>query len=231
MQDLNFIGIGGACNIEQGGNCAYIVDKNNLLLIDCAEGVTNALVSKKILTPNVQKILIVLTHTHADHICGIGTLIWYCNLVLKLKPTIFCNSRNFQNTVTNLLDIFGVNRKLYQFTKDNEAKFLEVKIKALPVSHYKGLECFAILFEDKIDKIVYSGDTNDIDFIKKQAQNPQITKIYCEVSKNYYPVHIFYDDLKTIKEKYKFVLMHFSTFEDYLYIKKDGLFKVATITK
>ena len=29
MKKLNFIGIGGATNIELGGNCCYIKDKDN----------------------------------------------------------------------------------------------------------------------------------------------------------------------------------------------------------
>ena len=34
MKELNFIGIGGATNIKLGGNCCYLKDGNNLLVID-----------------------------------------------------------------------------------------------------------------------------------------------------------------------------------------------------
>ncbi len=229
MQDLKFLGIGGACNLKFGGNCAYLKDNNSLMLIDCSEGVADKLVTKNILNSEIKDFLIVITHTHADHIAGIGTLIWYCNLVLGFKPRIFCNSESFKNSITNLLDIFGVDRDYYIFTQENKAKFLDVNISAIPVTHYPTLECFAIKFEDKTETVIYSGDTNDIDFIKNQAQDSQINKIYCEVSLSTYPVHIYYEDLKQIKEKDKFILMHFNKPEDYELIKAENLFKVATI--
>ncbi len=229
MENLKFLGIGGACNLEFGGNCAYLKKDNSLMIVDCAEGITEKLVSKNILNKDTKDLLIVITHTHADHVGGVGTLIWYCSLGLGFCPRIFCNSNTFKNSMIQLLDIFGVNREFYSFTEENDAEFFGVKIKALPVSHEPTLECFAILFEDKNEKVIYSGDTNDIDFIRKQAQDPQIKRIYSEVSLGTYPVHLFYNDLKTIKQKEKFVLMHFNSVEDYDIIKKENLFKVATI--
>ena len=49
MKKLNFIGIGGATNIELGGNCCYLKDKGNLLLIDMCEGATERLEKKRYL--------------------------------------------------------------------------------------------------------------------------------------------------------------------------------------
>ena len=43
MEKLNFIGIGGATTIELGGNCCYIKDNNNLLIIDTCEEATKKL--------------------------------------------------------------------------------------------------------------------------------------------------------------------------------------------
>ena len=43
MKKLNFIGIGGATNIELGGNSCYLKDDDNLLVIDMCEGATERL--------------------------------------------------------------------------------------------------------------------------------------------------------------------------------------------
>ena len=43
MEKLNFIGIGGATNIELGGNCCYLKDGDDLLVIDMCECATEGL--------------------------------------------------------------------------------------------------------------------------------------------------------------------------------------------
>ena len=48
MKKLNFIGIGGATNIELGGNCCYLKDNDNLLFIDMCESATERLEKEEV---------------------------------------------------------------------------------------------------------------------------------------------------------------------------------------
>ncbi len=225
--DLKFLGIGGAVNFEQGSNCAYIKRDNKIMLLDCGEACGEKLVKKGLLNKDTKEVLVILTHTHSDHIAGLGTLIWYCRLGLGFNVKIFCNSPSFEKTVTQILTLQGVDIEYYSFTSINN--FIDINISVKRISHQDDLECFCIFLEQGNEKVLYSGDTNDIDFIKACAKDNSITHIYCEVSMGTYPVHIYYGDLKEVKNKDKFTLMHFGTRSAYNIIKQEGLFAVAEI--
>ncbi|MBQ6285518.1 MAG: hypothetical protein IJK67_04340 [Bacilli bacterium] len=47
MQKLNFIGIGGAINIEMRGNFYYLKNNKKLLIVDVCEDTTKKLIGKK----------------------------------------------------------------------------------------------------------------------------------------------------------------------------------------
>lgn len=228
MKDLNFVGIGGAVNIGLGGNCCFYKDDDKLLVIDMCEGVTEKL--KKINTfDNIKDIYIIITHTHFDHVAGLGVFIWYCNFILNIKPKLLYSSNKYLKTIMKLLKLTGVNINLVEFIKDIDFKINKLSIKLQPTSHAPELQCFGIMFSDKEGKYYYSGDTNDIDYIKKLNNNPSIKKIYTETSTETYDVHIKYDDLLKL-DKEKLVLMHFNTIELYNRAKKEG-FNIAKINQ
>ena len=81
------------------------------------------------------------------------------------------------------------------------------------------------MFSDKEGKYYYTGDTNDIEYIKKIAKDNSVKIIYSEVSEVTYDVHIAYSDLLKIKSD-KFILMHINSMKLYDQIKKDG-FNIA----
>lgn len=223
--ELNFIGRGGAINFSEGGNCAFIKQGGGLILLDCCEGCAEKLVRLNVLNESVKQIYLVITHTHADHVAGLGTLIWYCNFVLNVKPVFISNSESFTHSLYTLLDVFGVDRKYYEFTQDKT--ILNKTIVAIKTTHTEKLECYSFVISDENEKVFYSGDTNEIELIKKMAEDDSITKIYCEVSTLPIDVHIFYDDLKKLPNKEKLYLMHFSCDNDLEIIKKDNIFKVV----
>ena len=57
MKDLEFIGIGGAYNLELGGNCAFLKEKNTLIVIDCCEDATVKLF-KRCTFKNINQIIV-----------------------------------------------------------------------------------------------------------------------------------------------------------------------------
>ncbi len=230
MIDLKFLGTGGATNIELGNNSAYIKRDRCLLLIDASESSTEKLVSLGVLNEKLDEVVIFITHTHADHIGGLGTLIWYCNFELNIKPKIFSNSESHENTISSILTLLGVKNKHYEFTNDNYLPTPNIHIEAIKTTHTPELECYSLRIKDDEEEIFYTGDTNDIDLVKRMAKDKNISKIYCEISTDNYPAHIYYEDLKDIEEKEKFVLMHFNSMEAYKKIKNENIFNLAEET-
>ena len=226
MKDLEFIGIGGAYNLELGGNCAFLKEKNTLLLIDCCEDATTKL-NKKGAFNNITEIIVAITHTHADHVAGLGTFLWYTNFILNIKPKIVSNSPTFQTHLTQLLTLLGVDSKFYEFIEPQKVNINGLTLEAQKTTHTEKLECYGIEFCDFAGKYYYSGDTNEIEKIKGLVLNPNVKKVYCEASHESYGVHISYNDLKQIKSQ-KLTLMHFETLELYNTAIKDG-FCVAKI--
>ena len=224
MKDLKFIGTGGAYNLEFGGNSAFIKDNDKLLLIDCCEDASVKLFNAKALD-NLKEIIVAITHTHSDHIAGLGTFIWYSNFLLNIKPKIISNSKKFEEHTRELLTLLGVDGKYYEFVSASGLIIDGCTLEMLPTTHTDKLDSFGIMFSDDIGKYYYTGDTNDIEFVKKLVYDNSALKIYSECSWESYGAHIDHKELLNLPKE-KFVLMHFEDVKLYDYMKSAG-FTVA----
>ena len=225
MEKLNFIGIGGATAAELGGNCCYIKSGSRLLIIDACEEATKRLLDAGAFN-GVGKIYVALTHAHYDQVAGLGVLIWYSNFYLNIIPQIICNDEPFKQTLNELLKLTGVDSKFYEYADEKKAD-LDFSIHMQPTPHSPNMQCFGIMFEDKNGKYYCSGDTRDIDYLRKLAFDDSVKTIYFEVAEQTYGVHIKYEDIIDL-DKNKPVLMHFDTMRLYERVKKDG-FRTAQI--
>lgn len=223
MEKLNFIGIGGATTIELGGNCCYIKDNDNLLIIDACEEATKKLLDAGAFD-EIKNIYIAITHTHYDHIAGLGVLIWYSNFYLNITPHIIYNDETYKQTLCDLLRITGVDDKFFKFIDEQSLNF-SFDVNMQPTPHSPNLQCFGIMFKDEFGKYYYTGDTRDIDYIRELSNDESIKTIYTEVAEETYDVHIKYDDIIDLN-KDKLVLMHFDTYRLYERAIKDG-FQIA----
>lgn len=220
MKKLNFVGIGGALAVELGGNCAYLKNNGTLFVIDACEDLTLKLKNESIFD-GVSQIVIAITHTHADHVAGLGTFLWYSNFVLGLKPKIIINSFKFKRRIDKLMKIIGVSKKYYEFVKDSQVLVDSATVKMIRTRHNDKLECFGIMFEDDAGKYYYSGDTRDFEFIKTLSQDEKVKIIYLEVANESYDAHIEYLKVKEL-DKSKLILMHFDDVNLYAQAQKDG---------
>ena len=150
IEKLNFIGIGGATTIELGGNCCYIKDNDNLLIIDACEEATKKLLNVGAFD-DIKNIYIAITHTHYDHVAGLGVLIWYSNFYLSIVPHIIYNDETYKKTLYDLLRITGVDEKLFKFVDEQSLNF-SFDVNMQPTPHSPKLQCFGIMFKDKFGK-------------------------------------------------------------------------------
>lgn len=226
MKNLEFLGVGGACAVELGGNCAFLKDGETLFLIDCCEEATAKLKAKNEFI-HVSQVVVAITHTHFDHIAGLGTLIWFCNAVLNIKPKIICNSPSFESHLRKFFDIVGLAEETFEFIDASKIVVDNCKVALMPTSHTNKLDCFGVMFVDEEGKYYYSGDTNDFETIKTFVHDDQFKKVYCETSWESHGAHIKFDDLQKIKSD-KLVLMHFEDAKLYDFAKQNG-FNVAQV--
>ena len=107
---LKFIGTGSAFNTKLGNTSAYIKENNTLLLLDCGELTFDRILSLNLLS-DVNEVHIAVTHTHPDHIGSLGSLIFYCYFIKKIKQTFHSADNDF----IRLLEIMGITEKHCEF--------------------------------------------------------------------------------------------------------------------
>lgn len=224
--NLQFIGIGGAFNNELGCNSSYIKEGNKILFIDFGMDVYDKVIRYNLLD-DVENVYIAVTHMHGDHIGGLFTFIDYCYFYKKIVVRILNNSSTFTNKLVSLLDLTGIRSDKFTIISCFELDF-DFKLKFLKTSHVESLECYSLMFEKGEKKVLYTSDTNDIDFVVEKVNDTSYSAIYCEVGENS-PVHIEYEQLLKLN-KDKLVLMHFQSMDLYNRAIKDG-FKVPMYLK
>ena len=220
MEKLKFLGIGGATNVELGGNSSFLIIKNKLLMVDVCECATEKLLKNNLLE-GIKEAYIVITHTHYDHVAGLGTFIWYLNYILNIKTYVIYDNKKYLNHLKKLFTVTGVDLEIVNFVKDTDFSLGDLTLKLKPTTHEPPLICHGVMFSDNEGKYYYTGDTNDIDYIRKLAKDDKVKTIYSEVRVRPSEYHIAYNDLLEIKSD-KFVLMHFDTKDTLKRAKQDG---------
>lgn len=226
MKRLAFIGIGGAINLELGGTSCFIKENGSLLVINACEGATKKLLEARAFD-GINNVYIAITHTHFDHIAGLGVLIWYCRIQLKITPHIIFENEAHRQTLGELFRLTGIRNNQCNFIPEDSLGF-SFSVEMTPTSHSSDLQCYGIMFEDESGKYYYSGDTSDIEQIRNLCDNPAVRAIYCEVSPNL-DEHISYDDIQEL-DKSKLILMHFTNMDIYNRAIADG-FTVAAVAE
>ena len=106
--ELKFLGRGAAFNPKEGNNSAYFIENKELFLLDCGEGIFERIIKNNTLN-DIDKVNILITHTHSDHVGSIGSLIMYCFYIKKTKTNIILPADElFKNNLEQLLTILVV---------------------------------------------------------------------------------------------------------------------------
>lgn len=164
---LSFISTGSAFNAALGNNSAYLRAGNSLLLFDCGGSVFGSLVRGGLLS-GVADILVVITHTHPDHVGSLGDLILYNHHQLSARMTIVYQHPEI---VDAILGPMGVSREYYQFLNpDGGGRFvidtqdLHWELEAIDVKHSEKVFPYGYVARaaDGSACFYYSGDAKEI---------------------------------------------------------------------
>jgi len=225
--DLKFIGIGGAFNTKLGTNAAYIKENKKILFIDFGLDTFEKVVKNKLID-DAEEVYILITHLHGDHVGGLPTFIQYAYFGFNKVVKIINNSETFTNEVKKLLDITAVGNDNYEFIDIKKLPF-SFKASLRLTTHHPLLECYNIIFTNENgEKILYTSDSNDIEFLKEAINDKTYIKIYTEVGETP-SVHTDYNELIKL-DKSKLVLMHIESMDLYERVLEDG-YKVPTHLK
>lgn len=221
MNIIRFLGCGSAFNPLLGNTSAYFKVENALFLIDAGETVFSKIFKMKLLE-NSQKIFVIITHTHGDHVGSLPSIISYVYYVLGKKVCII----HPEESLKALLDLMGISRDAYECRTDADMEIEGVSVKAVPVKHEENIKCYGYLLGVMEKKIFYSGDSYEIpQIIVDQFLSGDIDDIYqdtsefsserlshcplntlemlfpAEVRKNIYCMHFSNDFVKKLKNK------------------------------
>lgn len=160
---LNFIGSGSAFNNKLGNNGAYIKKNNVLFMIDCGSSTFQRVLEYGLLD-DVEKVAVLITHTHPDHVGSLGDLAFYTYYMKKIKLTIYANC---DHSIGSTLQNMGINDDIYELIEFKEGtifKYGKFSILFSPVKvvHVEELSCFGYLVIYDGESCYYSGDSNMI---------------------------------------------------------------------
>lgn len=188
---LTFLGRGSAFSDDH--NSAFFTCDDDLILIDCAMGSFKKLKNWDL---SVYKhIYVLVTHTHGDHVSGIGMLIDYLYFLVKVPITVVVPCEEVKNDIRFLLKrLEGCSDDWYELiTCDGFHK--DWFVGAIPTKHSAELEgkCFGYHLSINGNNVVYTGDTCILDPYE-QYLTPG-TYLYMEASAHRSEVHLYYENL------------------------------------
>jgi phosphoribosyl 1,2-cyclic phosphodiesterase len=195
---LSFLGRGSAFADEH--NSAMFIDNGNLILIDCPMSSFEKLNNREISNSDIDlsafdHVYVLVTHTHGDHISGIGMLIDLLHFVLRTPITVIAPSKEVETDLhLYFLKIEGCNDSWYGLTNTGEFK-ADWLVHTIPTVHTEELagKCFGYVLNIEGNQVVYTGDTNTIEPFDKYILESSYA--YIEMSAFPSPVHLNADKM------------------------------------
>lgn len=219
--NLTFLGRGSAFNPALKNTSAYFIQDQDLFLIDCGESVFE-IIAKKNLLQSCQKIFILVTHLHADHVGSLASLLSYCFYVLDKKPTVIHPLK----TVTKLLSMMGISPAIYYYYPALPALKSGISAEIVPVHHVEDMQCYGYILTNQSTSIYYSGDARNIPpAVLDRFLSGSISAIYQDTSthRSDHPTHMYLGDLEQLippEKRHQVFCMHLDSSCSKLYTEK-----------
>lgn len=220
---LHFFGRGSGF-ADEHTSAYFVTEKRDLFLLDCPS--STFLKVKNFDLSNYNDFYVLITHTHGDHIGGLGLWIQYCFFTLKKKVTILAPSDKVKADIETVLTIEGNETDWYNLSiidpnSDTNPYDNFVHIEPVLTKHSPQLEgkCFGYYIEVTYCKenesddyfFIYTGDTSTLSPFEEYFGFA--TEIYVDTSVFYGQIHLKLEDalpdlIKLTEDNIKVYLMH-----------------------
>ena len=187
---LNFFGLGSGFSNEH--TSAYFKHKDDLILIDLPMSTYTKIKMSDLIA--YREIFVLITHTHADHISGLGIFVQFCYFCCGKKVHIVAPSDAVKSDLKVILDIEGNDPSWYTLVTASDLDQIWL-VDAIPTKHSPQLvnKCFGYCLNINGLNVVYSGDTSTLDPYLPYLKEYSI--LYIDVSVHYGAIHCKLEDI------------------------------------
>lgn len=184
---LKFFGRGSGFSDEH--TSAYFpTEDKKLVIIDCPVSTFHKV--KHIDLTNCDELYVLVTHTHGDHVGGLGLLVQYAFFTLKKPITIVAPSSSVASDILLLMSIEGNEPSWFNIVTAEDMENQEWFGSTILTKHSPQLEgkCFGYELYVDGNHIVYTGDTSTLQpFIPFLSDN---SILYVDTSVHYGMIHL-----------------------------------------
>lgn len=207
--NLKFFGIGSGFADEH--TSAYFSTENKeMVIIDCPVSTFQKL--KHMNLSDYENFYVLITHTHGDHVGGLGLFVQYVFFTLKKSVTIVAPSIDVSVDIRTLLTIEGNECSWYTLITVHTLE-KEWLVNSILTEHSPQLQnkCFGYQLNIDGTNIVYTGDTYTLTPFLPYLETGSI--LYVDTSVYYGMIHLKLEDalqdfLALNKKGVKVYLMH-----------------------
>lgn len=172
---------------------AYFITGDDLIIVDIGDTAFHRL--QKMELSKFKDIYLFITHTHFDHIGGLGIFVQHVFYNLNKRITIVAPSEEVKKDLKKLLKIGDVSKDMYKIKNAQNLK-KDFFITSVPTLHSPGYlkeKCFGYVFSENGINTVYTGDTYTLEPFRKYITNE--TVLYVDISVHYGKVHLKFEDV------------------------------------
>ena len=212
---LKFLGR-GAGFADEHTSAYFTTGTNDTVIIDCPVSTFQKM--KYFDLTDCERFYILITHTHGDHIGGLGLFVQYAFFVLKKPVTIVAPSKDVADNIATILTIEGNEPSWYELVTAADVTDKEWYVDCISTKHSPQLEgkCFGYHLLIDGTNVVYTGDTSTLaPFVTHLTKG---SVLYVDTSVHYGMIHLkiehALEDFLTLNKKgVKVYMMHLDDVE------------------